>query len=192
MGKRQDLKEQRREELLSISLDLFVRKGYSGTTVRDITNAAGISEGLLFHYFPTKQAIFEELIDISNQSTGFVTEIFGTGLSPIQMFEAAGSAIFDNIVQDKQSLKFFLLVNQVITMESTPKEVRDKANIMQFIHASNKIIEEGQKAGEIRQGNPGTLSLAFWGAVHGIAEALAWYPELEAPDGRWLADILRA
>jgi len=34
--------------------------------------------------------------------------------------------------------------------------------------------------------------LAFCGVIHGIAEALAWYTELEAPDGRWLADILRA
>ena len=192
MGKRQDLKEQRREELLSVSLDLFVRKGYSGTTVRDIANNAGISEGLLFHYFPSKQAIFEELIDISNQSTSFIIDIFVTGMSPIQKFEAIGSAVFENIAEEKRSLQFFLLVSQAITMESTPKEVKDKVNTMQFVYAANKVIEEGQKTGEIRQGSPNALSLAFWGAIQGISEALVWYPELGIPEGRWLADMLRA
>ncbi|HUQ60804.1 TetR/AcrR family transcriptional regulator [Lentzea sp.] len=42
---------------------LFARKGFDRTTVADICKAARISTGSLFHYFPTKRAIFREIFE---------------------------------------------------------------------------------------------------------------------------------
>jgi AcrR family transcriptional regulator len=44
--------------ILACAADLFERAGFHGATTSEIARAAGISEGALFHYFPTKDALF--------------------------------------------------------------------------------------------------------------------------------------
>jgi AcrR family transcriptional regulator len=52
----------RREEILSVAADLFARKGFEGTTVRDIAEAAGILSGSLYHHFRSKEQIMDEIV----------------------------------------------------------------------------------------------------------------------------------
>lgn len=47
----------RREQVLSAALALFCEHGYAATSTRRIAEAAGVAEGLVFHYFPTKDAL---------------------------------------------------------------------------------------------------------------------------------------
>lgn len=55
MGVRAEQKEMRRLSILEKALDLFIHKGYTGTTVRDIASSLSISPALLFHYFDSKE-----------------------------------------------------------------------------------------------------------------------------------------
>jgi AcrR family transcriptional regulator len=58
------LRSERRAEILEGALALFAEHGYTETTVRTIAEAIGMSQGLLYRYFPSKddllRAIFEE------------------------------------------------------------------------------------------------------------------------------------
>jgi len=51
-----------RNRILNVSLELFSRNGYEATGVAEICLAAGVSKGAFYHHFPTKQAIFLELL----------------------------------------------------------------------------------------------------------------------------------
>jgi AcrR family transcriptional regulator len=59
--------DERRERLLSTGLELFGRQGYETISVDEIAAAAGISRGLLYHYFPGKRdfyvAVVREAVD---------------------------------------------------------------------------------------------------------------------------------
>ena len=55
--------DQRRETLLEQSLQLFAEYGYAGLTMRQIAEALGITTGVLYHYFPSKEALFEKLTE---------------------------------------------------------------------------------------------------------------------------------
>jgi AcrR family transcriptional regulator len=55
--------ERYRKELLSQCFDLFADKGYGALTMRQIAQALGVSTGTLYHYFPSKEALFEQLIE---------------------------------------------------------------------------------------------------------------------------------
>jgi AcrR family transcriptional regulator len=59
--------QQRSEETHAIILEsayqLFSRNGYEATSVADICASAGVSKGAFYHHFPTKQAIFLELME---------------------------------------------------------------------------------------------------------------------------------
>ena len=56
--KRVEQKEKRRQEILNAGLDLFIQKGYSATRTAEIAKAVDMSEGLLFHYFETKEKLY--------------------------------------------------------------------------------------------------------------------------------------
>jgi AcrR family transcriptional regulator len=59
--------EQYRKELLGKCFDLFADKGYGAITMRQIANSLEVSTGTLYHYFPSKQALFEQLVEEISQ-----------------------------------------------------------------------------------------------------------------------------
>lgn len=55
--------EDRREQIVDAALRAFARKGYARTTNKDIAREAGITPGLIYHYFESKEALFRAIID---------------------------------------------------------------------------------------------------------------------------------
>lgn len=53
--------DERRKAIVRAAVPLFARKGFAGTTTRELAEAAGISEGLLFKHFPSKQSLYREI-----------------------------------------------------------------------------------------------------------------------------------
>ena len=54
--------ERSRALILEAALDLFSRQGYRGTSIRDISKAAGVSTGSVYHHFKDKEALFDTLL----------------------------------------------------------------------------------------------------------------------------------
>ncbi|MGH7061652.1 MAG: TetR/AcrR family transcriptional regulator [Stellaceae bacterium] len=54
--------DERRRLIVQAAVPLFARKGFAGTTTREIAEAAGISEALLFRHFPSKQLLYREIL----------------------------------------------------------------------------------------------------------------------------------
>ena len=61
---RKEQREKRRQDIMVAALDIFIRKGYSGAKIQDIAQAVGMSVGLLFNYFESKEKLYEELIKL--------------------------------------------------------------------------------------------------------------------------------
>lgn len=55
--------EERRQRIVEAAVDLFSRKGFRGTTTREIAEAAGISEAMIFKHFATKQELYSAIIE---------------------------------------------------------------------------------------------------------------------------------
>jgi TetR/AcrR family transcriptional regulator len=58
----------RRRQLLDAALDLFSRKGFGGTTTKEIAAAAGVTEAIIFRHFPSKQALYTAVLDSKVES----------------------------------------------------------------------------------------------------------------------------
>lgn len=67
-------KERRRQEILYAALELFVTKGYAATKITDIAKSANMSRGLMFHYFESKEKLYEELIRMGLEGTAYPGE----------------------------------------------------------------------------------------------------------------------
>jgi AcrR family transcriptional regulator len=60
--------EERKQEILDGAMKLFGEKGYDKTSISDIAAFLGISQGLCYRYFKSKEDIFESAVDFYAQS----------------------------------------------------------------------------------------------------------------------------
>ncbi len=55
--------EQRRKEIIRAAMEVFARKGFSGSTTRRIAESAGISEAMIYSHFENKEDLYAAIID---------------------------------------------------------------------------------------------------------------------------------
>src|SRR5438045_1701488 len=55
--------DERRTQLLATALDVFAAKGLDDATVKDLSDAAGVAQGLLYHYFRSKEELLQAVLD---------------------------------------------------------------------------------------------------------------------------------
>lgn len=189
MGTREEQKEKRRQDILEAALDLFVSKGYMETKVSDMAEKVGMSTGLLFHYFSSKEQLYSELVRIGLESTRKPSK--EEYPCAIMYFEKFTEQLFKMMRVNPSVAKMFVLMEQAQKGEGTPEEIHKLAMQVSTIEEFIPIVERGQKEGSIREGDARMLSMAFWCSIQGIAEQYALHPEIGLPEPEWIIDIIR-
>lgn len=189
MTKKEKQHEMRKWQILDIALNHFIRYGFYGTSTRKIAEEAGISSGLMFHYFSNKLALYEALVEIGCEK---LTVDNGEGKSPIMFFEKQVDWFLSVAAQNNFAARMFVFMGLAAI---NAKDVSERAAQMIKEHdveaMSVPYIEKGQELGEIRPGDPLTLSALFYSSVQGFAEALVSRDDLKLPDKEWFLAILR-
>ena len=55
--------EQRRSQLLEVAIEIFAERGFHATSMEDIAEAAGVTKPVLYQHFPSKHALYVELLE---------------------------------------------------------------------------------------------------------------------------------
>lgn len=190
MTKREEQKEKRRQDILRAGLKLFACKGYEATKINDIAEEAGMSLGLLYHYFESVELLHEELIHIA--LAGRTGQYFPQHTDPLDYFIKSAGHIFDVVKADHDYAKYFVLVKHAQRNQNLPIHIKEKLKQNEIIDKSITAIEEGQHQGIIRKGNPTALAMTFWLSIEAYVEMLAVNPATPHPETNWFVDILRA
>ena len=189
MTKKEEQYETRKWQILDIALNHFMRYGFYGTSTRKIAEEAGMSSGLMFHYFPNKLALYEALVEIGCEK---LTNDSGEGESPLIFFEKQVEWFLSIATQNDFSAKMFVFMRLVAI---NAKDVSERAVQMIQEHdveaQSVSYIIKGQEMGIIRPGDPLTLSVLFYSSIQGFAETLVARDDLKLPDKEWFLAILR-
>ncbi len=83
----------RRQLIVQMAAELFAQSSIAETTVREIADAAGILSGSLYHYFPSKDAIVEEIMmSFLDHLTSRYEAVFQSGGSAIDQFRGLVAA----------------------------------------------------------------------------------------------------
>ena len=189
MGVRDEQKEKRRAEILAAGLDLFIRKGYAATKITDIARHVGMSVGLLFHYFGSKEKLYEALIALGISEP---TKVMApTTMEPLAFFEETAKRIFLSIRMQPFTAKMFVLMSQASYNEAAPQHIKDMLAGFDVYTPTARLIGQGQANGTIREGDPRALAIAYWCAIQGVAEQLALHPDTACPESDWIVDIIR-
>lgn len=73
--------EERRRQIVRVAVSLFSQQGFRGTTTKEIAQAAGVSEAMVFRHFATKKELYDAILDHKACSGG--------PIDPEQMVAAA-------------------------------------------------------------------------------------------------------
>lgn len=189
METRKEQKERRRQEIIYTALELFVSKGYAATKITDIAKRANMSRGLMFHYFESKENLYEELIRMGLEGTAYPGE--QKCEHAIDFFANFTKKLFAYMKEQPATAKFFVLMAEAQRSEATPEHIREIAMKVNVIEQFVPIIEWGQQEGTIKEGDPLIISNAFWCSVQGIAERYATNQNIDLPEADWIVDIVR-
>ena len=92
-----EIRKTSREKILSVSLELFARKGYHATSVSQIAKKAKISKGLMYNYFTNKEKLLDEIIQEGFNSLAELEYKAKRGVGPKQQLEEFIDAVLDNL-----------------------------------------------------------------------------------------------
>ena len=165
----QKIRHERRDQILHAALKVFAYKGLKAAKIADIAAQANISQGLIHHYFISKEEVFTAVIE--RAMTGALAAFdnrAGLGPDPIEQLNLITDRMLQGLVIHPE---YMLVLTQSLVNQDTPPEVgKLLAQLGQQINAHLvRLIEAGQATGQVAQGNPQELAMIFFAAIQGLA-----------------------
>lgn len=103
-----EIRKKSKQKIIDASIILFSESGFSGTPISKIAKEAGVSKGLIYNYFETKEAIvkgsIDSLFEESKETEQAIMEAFQKA-SPNEIIALILNQTFDFITQNKQKWK---------------------------------------------------------------------------------------
>lgn len=149
--KRQRQAIARREQLVQTGLRLFSERGYRGASVRDIAHAAGVTEGLLYHYFTSKADLFRAVLDQYAPVRAFEDFLHAAASAHPQQraFDEALRAFGREFIARVRENRAFL----VTMLTEAPSDPELSAVLSDFLRATtadiSRFLAEYRQAGQI-------------------------------------------
>lgn len=184
----QQIREDTTEKIMQAASRVFARKGMAAK-MDEIAVEAGVSKGLAYHYFPSKEAIFIELvkqiIPPLDELRAKLEKMPGT---PRDRLFRIVSTMIDRRRKDPE---FYLLLNQAVADDSLPPEVMDglKSQGLLMQDVLRRLIIEGQARGEFAKDDPNKLTRAVLACLDGLSRMPLPSPE-QIEDGMPDASII--
>ncbi|HLR97415.1 MAG TPA: TetR/AcrR family transcriptional regulator [Jiangellaceae bacterium] len=180
---------QRRAQISRAGLSEFLERGYYGASTRSIAQRVGVSSGLIFKYFPSKLALYEELVTFALRHLEWDWD---SGLSdPIGFLRAQIRELLTLLDTQPVAGEVFQLVAYAEAHPGISATVDDALATRSIEARTVPLIIEGQQRGEVRTGDAQALATALWAAVQGLAEAVSTRAGIPLPEADWLLDIIR-
>jgi AcrR family transcriptional regulator len=166
--------EDRRQQILDVARGLFARKGYNGTTTREIACGAGVNEALIFRHFVSKEELYWAVIDTTCQA-GEGMAAMERALSRNDDLERAFTEIAEFLLDRREKDPTFtrlLLYSALENHELTKRFFSTFAG--QYYEKLSRFIQEQIDKGVFRPMDPLIAARAFLGMViyHSMVENL--------------------
>jgi len=183
------------QQLLDAAGELFAARGYSATRIADICQAAGVAKGLFYWYYPTKGALFAELVRTMRLR---LRRAQGTAMDPTA---DAVTRIADGAEASVRFMADHAAYFALLDVERSEPEIAhvlaEGAGV--YLDDVRRLVEEGQRAGAIADASSGLVAVGVLGAVssysnsyrNGRLDADMTVDELAGFVRRWVLNALR-
>jgi AcrR family transcriptional regulator len=179
----------KREKIVAAAAKIFKDKGYAETTLNDVAAEAGTFAGSLYYYFPSKEHLVEELLNVGTSRIAdlVISEVrkLPKSVSKLDRIKVALNTHMKLALErDYFELAYWKIIDQV------PEEIRKRhtAKPRAYGRFWKRLIEDGQSVGEVRPDLDARIVGLF--ILGSTIYALNWFHEEGAYSVEQLADIL--
>lgn len=163
----EEMKQQTKDKIKKGALLYFAKYGYAGAKVSDLAQFIGISQGLLYRYFSSKEALFSDIINnwIMTRDS-YYQDLFGEKCSSKNKIILITKHLKASLLADFEIAAVFTIMENRCLAHG-PDDVFEKwasfpINILQ------KLILDGQKEGVCYEGDSWMMSYSYWGLFSSI------------------------
>lgn len=167
--------EARRRDILLAAARVFARGGAITATLDDVAAAMGVTKGVIYYYFRSKEEIYTEILATTvGESTARLQAIIARNLPPLETLRAAIGDLVAHIFDELDS--FAMQRNANIPLS---RENRERVRLLQrrYQRLMRSVVQSGIDAGQLRDGDPTLMTFTMIEACLGVPE---WY----RPGGR--------
>lgn len=158
-----------RREILDAALDLFAVGGYFGTSMRQIARAVGVRESALYHHFPSKEAILQDLLGELGPAKAQQLAAVDVPMMVKQLgAEGMLRLLIDRILEEwanPREQKFFRIMLSEGPRLSTAGLFNVRAFVDQARAQVTRLFSELVRVKAIRKVDPAQASFAFMGPM---------------------------
>jgi len=158
----------RDEEILRIAADVMHQKGLDGARLDDIAKEAGIVKGSLYHYFGSKEEIYQRLVENVRGRIDFDEEMKGSDPAPNRLDHLVRTRVETTA---QHPLEIELLVRELVRMPGPVGEWA-REDPKRYFRAIRQIIIQGIKEGKFRPVDPDIVASVILGI---LAHLPTWY-----------------
>ena len=179
LSKREQMREERRKQILDSALAVFSQKGFHASNVSDVAAHAGVSQGTIYWYFSSKEELFEAaIITFFTDFGAEMTTARQEGETASGKLRALARNMDDFVVNAQQVFGAFL------GYWASSQERQGSAQFwIDLLHGYTDgvqaIIEEGIKSGEFKEVDAGALGWAMAAAYDGLAAYPMFIPDID-------------
>lgn len=156
----------KKETIIQSATDLFSKKGFEGTSVREIASDAGVNVALINYHFVSKEKLFESVVEYrASVLKGLFAELFNNKeLTAIEKLDI----IIDKTIERKFSdSQFHHLLHRELSLGNRPQCREAISNILlRNLIPVKKIIKEGIKDGEFNKVDVELTLTTVIGTIH--------------------------
>ncbi len=153
----------RRAELLQVGLRLFSRQGYHATSIRKIAHAAGVTEGLIYHYFSSKEDLLKKIVENSMKSSNVLEPEPPSNLPIREALFQIGRNYFESLHKNKDI--FRLMIAESHLFERTGDLFIPKMIYERGMKRMGAFLEKRMMKGELRTVDPILAARQFTGSL---------------------------
>jgi AcrR family transcriptional regulator len=157
--------QERRKQLIEVASRLFAEKGMENTSIKDISTEAGVAQGLIYHYFRSKEDLLWAIISQYNPISEIAAIFADAGDRPARKVlpEAAYKAL--DLVSTRSDLQN--LVRIVLREALIRPEMQHAFRLMQALGIGflTRYLEARIAAGELRPHNPDVTARMVIGSI---------------------------
>lgn len=170
MGRRGE-RQGKEEAIFQAALKVIKKKGFHKTRIADIADQAGVSYGLVYHYFPSKEKLFEAIQERWWGGLFALMEKFSTGdLSVPEKLCEIIDYFLGTYLEKPELANIFITEISRSTYNLTPERLKHFTKFMELVQ---QVMKEGQSQGILRQDFPSRyLTYIFLGALETFISAM--------------------
>ena len=159
--------DERRMQILGLAVSLFSQRGFRGTTTKEIAQAAGISEAMVFRHFATKQELYSAILD-HKACTGSALdprEIVGDAVQRKDDRAVFEGLAFQALERHECDTEFHRLLLHAALERHELAEMFWERNVRPLYEFLGGYIRERQREGAMIELEPRVVVRAFVGMV---------------------------